>query len=110
MLFIKVVTVILAAIAIVKSYLDYKKKQEPRLMFLFWVAVWLVAATVIVYPLLVERAASVTQDNSITIGSLTAVALVFMLYIVYRVYAKASRVEHQLSQLVRKLALKDIQE
>ncbi len=106
MVAIKFVTILLAALAVTKSYLDYRKRLEPLLMFIFWSAVWLAAATIIVYPSLIDRVVSYTQDRTLTVSSLMGLAFVFLLYIVYRVYTKAARIEYQQAQLVRKLGLK----
>jgi hypothetical protein len=103
--FIKVFAIILAFIAISKSYLDYRKGLEPRIMFIFWLIVWTAATILIAYPLLIERIAIYTKDSNITIGSVTSVAFVFMLFIVYRVYAKSARIEYQLTQLIRELSI-----
>lgn len=101
----KLIAISLALIAVSKSYLDYKKKLEPKIMFFFWLVVWTVATILATYPLLIERINIYTRDNTITIGSVTSVAFIFMLFIVYRVYAKAARIEYQLANLVRKVSL-----
>lgn len=101
----KLFAIALAVIAISKSYLDYKRKLEPKIMFIFWVIVWLVATVLVTYPVIVERLNAYTKDQSLTIGSITSVSYIFMLYIVYRIYAKAARLEHQLSRVTRNVAL-----
>lgn len=103
---LKAIAVLLGLISITKTYIDYRKKREPLIMFLFWIILWIVAITILVYPVLIDRLISITQDTTITIGSLTAMAYVFLLYIVYRVYTKAARIEYQQTQLIRKLGLK----
>lgn len=105
MLLIKAIALLLAAISIIKSYLDFRKKREPQLMFVFWTIVWIVAAVLVVYPLLIERLFAYTKDQSVTLGSIMSLAFIFMLYIVYRVYAKAARIEYQQAELIRKLGL-----
>lgn len=104
-IFVKLIALTFAAISITKSYLDYKKKLEPRIMFLFWTVIWLVAATLAVFPVLIERIVNASQDQNITVGSFITIAFVFMLFIVYRVYAKASRVEYRQAELIRLLGL-----
>jgi len=106
MLIIKIIAVLLAALSISKSYLDYRKKREPRVMFLFWTIVWSVAAIVSVYPALIDKIAAYTRDSSITVGSVVTLAFLFMLFIVYRVYTKVARIEYQQAELIRKLGLK----
>ncbi len=108
MLFLKAVAVFLAIISITKSYLDYRKKRESLLLFVFWAAVWVVSVSIVVYPPLIDKVTASFKDQTITLGSVTGVAFIFMLYIVYRVYTKAARIEYQQGELVRKLGLRDI--
>lgn len=105
---LKSFAVMLAIIAVSKSYLDYRKRLEPKLMFFFWLAVWTVATVLVVYPLLIERINIYFRDDTITLGTVSSVAFVFMLFIVYRVYAKAARIEYQLTNLVRQIGLEDV--
>ncbi len=110
MIILKAIAVLLGLVSIIKTYIDYRKKREPLVMFLFWLLLWVIVITVLVYPLLIEQLASFTRDTTVTIGSLTAMAFVFMLYLVYRVYTKAARIEYQQTQLIRKLGLKRAEE
>lgn len=102
---IKLIAITLGLLSITKSYLDYRKRQEPLLMFLFWSALWLLAVAVVVYPPLIDTLILRTADQTLTVGSIMSLAFIFMLYIVYRVYTKAARIEYQQAQLVRKLGL-----
>jgi hypothetical protein len=101
---IKVIAIILAGVSISKSYLDYRKKLEPPVMFFFWTIVWLGATVLLVFPSLIDAIIASTRAT-ITIGALMSLALVFMLFIVYRIYTKASRIEYQQRELIRKMAL-----
>ncbi len=103
--FAKLVAIILALVSISKSYLDYRKGQEPLTMFIFWLIVWSVTTILVAYPLLIEQINLYFKDGAVSIGSLTSVAFVFLLFIVYRIYAKAARIEYQLGQLARKISL-----
>lgn len=102
---LKAFAVLLALIAVSKSYLDYRRRLEPQLMFFFWLIVWTVATVLVVYPLLIERIGIYFQDSTITLGTVSSVAFVFMLFIIYRIYAKAARIEYQLTEVVRKIGL-----
>ncbi len=105
MIILKAIAVLLGLVSITKTYIDFRKKREPLVMFLFWLLLWVITITVLIYPALVDRLAALTRDTTVTIGSLTAMAFVFLLYIVYRVYTKAARIEYQQTELIRKLGL-----
>jgi hypothetical protein len=106
MLIIKAITILIAAFAISKSYLDFRKKRESPTMFLFWLLVWIASAVIVVYPPLIDTIAQFSRDQTITMGSIIGLAFIFMLYIIYRIYTKASRIEYQQAELIRKLGLK----
>lgn len=108
MLLIKAVTIFIALFAISKSYIDYRKRQESLTMFIFWLIVWLGSAVIVVYPLLIDQIVNYTRDRTVTLGSLIGLAFIFILYIIYRIYTKAARIEYQQAELVRKLGLKEV--
>lgn len=110
MLLIKFIAAVLAAFAISKSYLDYRKKREPFVMFVFWSLVWLGAGVIIIYPALIDKVIAFTQDKTINVSSLIGLAFIFLLFIVYRIYAKVARVEYQFTELVRKTGIKKANE
>lgn len=105
---LKVFVLVLAILAVTKTYLDFRKKQEVLPMFVFWTVVWVVASAVVLMPQVVDIVAEKAKDQTITIGSVTAAAFIFLLYIVYRVYLKAARIEYRQTQMIQKLGLKQM--
>jgi hypothetical protein len=105
LILVKLAAVLIAAVSISKSYLDYRKKQESRVMFLFWSIIWCAAAIIMVYPKLIDTVISAFQGQTVTLSSITGLALIFMLYIVYRIYTKAARIEYKQNEMIRKLGL-----
>ncbi len=103
----KIAAVLLGLIAVAKSYLDYRRKYEPFIVFIFWTLVWVGSTILVAYPVLIEWFSQYTKDNSLTIGSMTSFAFIFLLYIVYRTYIKAARLERLLTELIRAQALTD---
>ena len=102
---IKLIAIIIALTTIAKTYLDYRKKRESLVMLIFWTIIWVAATTVVVYPVIIEKISFYTRDYTFTLGSVISLAFIFMLFIIYRVYAKAARIEYQVTQLARKVAL-----
>ena len=105
MLLIRIITILIAGVSISKSYIDYRHKREPAVMFIFWCVVWSIASLIIVYPPLIDKVLAYTKDKSITVGSLTGLGFLFILFIVYRIYVKVSRVEYNQTKLIREVGL-----
>lgn len=102
---IRLIGVVLAIIALSKSYLDYRKKRESFAMFAIWAIAWISTTVIVLYPTIIDYVATYTRSNTVSSGSLTSLAFVLLLYIVYRVYAKAARIEYQQNELIRKVGL-----
>jgi hypothetical protein len=104
----QIITVIFAAIVIAKTLTDYKRKKENWQMFLFWLILWLGIVFVAFFPAIISKTIARFGDHKTTIGQIIGAGFVFILFVVYRVYVKAQRLEQQLNELVRKLALDDL--
>lgn len=101
---IKYLALFLTLLVIIKSYLAFRQRQESLVMFLFWSVTWIGIIIIAFYP---EVITTVLGERRVGVGSFLGVSLVFVYYVLYRVYAKADRIEKQLHDIVRNLALKD---
>lgn len=101
---IKYVALILTLLVVTKSYLAYRARQESITMFLFWSLTWIGIIAIAFYPEIISR---VFGERRLGVGSFLGMALVFVYYVLYRVYVKADRLEKQLHDIVRGLALKE---
>jgi len=104
----KIIALFFGLIVISKTMIDFRKKEEHWQMFLFWLAIWLGIIIVAFYPMLIDQIISHFGVGNYTIGQIAGIGFVFIMFIVYRVYIKAHRIERQLNKLIRDLALKDI--
>lgn len=106
----KVFAIILALLVVARSMTDYRTKNESLQMTVFWIFIWLAVVTVAVYPVLIDKAISVLGGSRTGLGTIFGMAIVFVLFICYRIYIKAGRVEKNLNALIRANALRDIKE
>lgn len=104
---IKYLALILTLLVIIKSYLAYRQRQESLTMFLFWSITWIGIIAVAFYPEIITK---VFGERRLGVGSFLGISLVFVYFVLYRVYTKADRIEKQLHDIVRGLALKDHQD
>ena len=100
---------ILAILVLARLFSDYKKKKESLQMTLFWTAVWLAILVFSYFPILIERLITLLGGKRTGLGTVFGMALVFVLYVNYRIYVKAHRVEKALNELSRRLALIDLE-
>jgi hypothetical protein len=107
-LIVKLLALFFGGIAISKTFLDYKKKQESLIMFLFWSLTWLAVIIISFRPLLIDFIAGKIGGRNGGTTTFIGMALIFILYVLYRVYQKSNRIELQLREMTTKLGLKDI--
>ena len=106
--FPKIIALVLGLIVISKSLIDFRKKEEHWQMFLFWLSIWIGIIIIAFDPMLISQIISHFGTGNYTIGQIAGIGFVFIMFIVYRIYIKAHRIERQLNQLIRDLSLKDV--
>ena len=103
----KVFSIILAAIAISKSYVDLRARVESVQMFIFWVFTWTMIVLIALFPAIVDIVIATSGYGRTGLGTVFGMGLVFLFFIVYRIYVKMERVEQKLTKTIQELALKD---
>ena len=102
----KIFSILLAAIAISKSYVDFRTRAESLQMFVFWIVTWTMIVLVALFPSIVDMLLSFGSGRS-GLGTFFGMALVFLFFVVYRMYVKLERMNQKLSKTIQNLALKD---
>jgi hypothetical protein len=105
----KIFSIVLGMMVISKTYLDFRKKQESLIMFLFWSIAWIAIIYISLYPIVIDQTIAKLGRHKTGTGTFFAMALVFMLFLSYRIYNKANRVENKLREIVTKLGLKNLE-
>jgi hypothetical protein len=98
-------SLLLAIIAISKSYVDFRGRRESLQMFVLWTLMW----SAIVFVALVPQSIDVLLGGSSAgVGRFLGMALVFVFFLLYRVYARVERLEQKITTLVQEVALREI--
>lgn len=97
-----------AALVLVKSLDDFRRRQEPLPVFLFWVTTWLGVLIVAFFPSVTLWVRDKLLGPQAGIGTILGIASIFLLFLSYRIYVKADRTERVVNRLVTKLALRDL--
>lgn len=101
---IEIFSVLLGLMVIPKTYLNFKSGKESITMFLFWSATWLLVILVSFFPSIVDKIISITHSEKIGIGTFLGMAMVFLFFVIYRVYIKADRIEKEMAKLIKENA------
>lgn len=72
----------------------------------FWIAFWIAAAVVIVWPGLTDRAAKYVGINR-GADAVVYISVIVIYYMVFRVYVKLNHLEREITRLVRALAIRE---
>ena len=106
-IFVKLFSVALAAIAISKSYVDFRARVESLQMFLLWSLTWITVVVIALFPSIVDIILAYSASGRAGLGTFFGMGLVFVLFVVYRIYVKLERVEQKLVKTIQELALKE---
>jgi hypothetical protein len=106
-IFVKCFSFALASIAIAKSYVDFRARRESLQMFLLWSLTWAGVVVVALFPPIVDVILAYSASGRVGLGTFFGMGLVFVLFVVYRIYVKLERVEQKLTRTIQELALKE---
>jgi|SRR5437867_2385441 len=104
---VKIFSVLLAAIVISKSYVDFRARVESLQMFLLWTITWTGITLVALFPSIVDFILEYSASGRAGLGTVFGMGLVFLFFIVYRIYVKLESVEQKLIKTIQQLALKE---
>ncbi len=107
LLIAQVFSVILAAVSVSKSYVDLREKRESLSLFLFWSATWAAIVVLALFPGVIDLLLSSFGGGRSGLGTVFGMGLVFLYFIVYRIYTKIDRLEKRLTKVVQEIALHD---
>ncbi len=105
--FSQIFSVLLAVIAISKSYVDFRSRLESLQMFVFWTATWIAIVVVAVFPALIDILINAFGGGRTGLGTFFGMAIVFLFFVMYRLYVKLERIEQSLTKTVQEIALRE---
>ncbi len=103
----QIFSIILAGIAITKSYLGFRAKVESLQIFIFWVAAWIAIVIVALFPSIIGVTIANFGSGQAGLGTFFGMALVFLFFVVYRIWLKLERIEQNLTKAIQELALRE---
>ncbi len=101
----KIFAAVFALIVLSRSIVDYRSKKESLTMTVFWIVTWLGILAIAFFPRLVDITIEIAGGNRTGMGTVWGMGLVFVMFVCYRIYVKANRIEKQLNEISRKYSL-----
>jgi hypothetical protein len=105
---IQIFVTFLVIIAFGNIFFRFYKAHLGRNEFLFWLVFWLVVLILVWNPQMTNHLASFLGVGR-GADAVFYLSIVLLFYIVFRLYAKLENLESKLSELVKKIALKDLE-
>ena len=101
----QIFSVLLAAIVVSKSYVDFRARRESLQMFMFWLLTWTGIMFVALRPTIIDYLIVVFGGQRTGIGTVLGMGLVFLFFLLYRIYVRLERIEQTLVKTVQDIAL-----
>lgn len=99
---------LLAVLVVVKSWSDFRANRESWQMVIFWSIVWIVIALISFFPEITDIILNSSNASRSGIGTIMGMGLVFVTFILYRIYVKMERIERELTKLIKDIAIKEV--
>jgi len=103
----KIFALILAGIVFAKSYVDFRARTESLQVFIFWTVTWAMILLVALFPRIIDYILAVAGGRGVGLGTFFGMAIVFLFFIVYRIYVKVDRIEQKVTKTIQELALRE---
>lgn len=98
---------ILALVALMGVFSRFRHGTVTRVGFLIWLALWLAVGILVWIPQITNRVAGLLGVGR-GADAVFYISVVVIFYTLFRLHGKLENLEYQLSVLVKKIALKDI--
>ncbi len=101
---IKILVTLFVAFALSRAVLRYRDKSFGVFALIFWILMWAIMAFFVWKPASSDMIAKILGVGR-GVEALLSIAVVILFYAVFRLYVKLEWVEHEITSLVRRLAL-----
>ncbi len=104
---IQFLIIVFALFAITRTVRQFKKGVVTRRWLLFWILFWIVAGVVAALP---QSADALARVVGVGRGADVVIylSLVVIFYLIFRLYVKIEQVESEITRLVRKLSVDEL--
>ncbi len=107
LLILQSVAAIFAIFAISRVYLRFKERKLSSLAFIFWIFVWLAGVIAVLDPDSTTKFAKLVGIGR-GVDAILYASIVIIFYMIFRIYVKIEDTQRDITQLTRKIALKEV--
>ena len=101
---IQILLVIFVLFAVSRVYLRFREQALSSRMFFFWSFIWIIALLIIISPPITTKLASFFGIGR-GVDVIIYISLTLLFYLVFRLYVMIEDLRHQITYVVRHLAL-----
>jgi len=106
MMLVQFLIIAFAVLVIFRTILNFKKKRVVPKTFIFWMGLWVI---VIIATVLPQSTSILSKILGVGRGVDVAVyfSILLIFFLLYKIMVRLEKIEHEITQIVRHLALKD---
>lgn len=104
---IQILITLFAIVALFGTVRRFRRGALSRRGLLFWLALWIAVGALVWIPQATNRVAAFLGVGR-GADAVFYISVVVLFYAVFRLYGKIENVEHQMNEMVKKVALKDL--
>lgn len=105
-LILQIVAAVFTLFALSRVYFRFQERKLSSFSFIFWAFIWLVGVSVILFPAISTKAASLLGIGRGADAVLYAsIAVIF--YLIFRIYVKIEDTQKQITEIIQKVALEN---
>lgn len=104
---LQVIALIFSLFALSRVFLRFKEKKLSSFAFLFWNFIWMIGLVVIFFPEVSSKAAKMLGIGR-GVDVILYSSIIALFYLIFRLYIKIEDTQRQITEIIRKIALKNI--
>ncbi len=101
---IQIIVIIISIFAISRVLLQVRKNVVAIDSALFWVVIWLIVISIVIYPNTINNLADIVGVGR-GVDVIIYLSIIFLFYMIYRMYVRMENLEREITKLVREIAL-----
>ena len=104
---IQIILIAILLFLLYRTIIRFIRKQIPMLGFFLWSMLWVIAGIVIVFPNVTSHLANLVGLGR-GVDLIVYISIIIIFYAIFRITIKLEHIDHEITKVVRTVALKNI--